>query len=263
MCVFTISSQAKLCTLQGQLRCLYTLYILSTCGGPTHNLKVVTRQLQAHTHQLHLHNQQTTSMHQKGKQLFGPLYVIYCRSTSKTNPLLEEPRNARHSFLIPMHTQSARHSLGRRTPPRRPDHPSRCSSFLQTPPFSNPKTAPSSCCAQDHRTTTCFLFLFHAQKPLFWPHQALQGMTSHAVRTAPARLHGLWRNKTLPLPTRIRTLMPPAATAFAVIASRFQHCAAEHYFAVADSKQTHLLMMRHVSQACEQSHTLQPTAVVH
>ena len=45
---------------------------------------------------------------------------IYCRSTSNS-PL---PANARHSFLIPMHTRSARHSLGRRTPPRRPDLPS-------------------------------------------------------------------------------------------------------------------------------------------
>jgi len=51
------------------------------------------------------------------------------------------------------------------------------------------------------------------------------------------------------------TSMLPAATAVAVIASRSQHCAAEHYFAVADSKQTHLLMMRHVSKACEQSHS--------
>ena len=181
---------------------------------------------------------------------------ICCRSTSKNKTRsrlsLETLGTASSYQCTPV---SARHSLGRRTPPRRPHHPSRSSRFLQKPPFSIPKTAPSSCCAQDHRLTTCFLF--RAQKPLFWPQQALQGMTSHAVRTAPARLHALWRNKILPLPTRVCTSMPPAATAFAVIASRFQHCAAEHVFAVADSKQTHLLMMRHVSQACEQSHTLQ------
>ena len=152
----------------------------------------------------------------------------------KTKPAAgEEPGNARHSFLIPMHTRVSM-ALARPTHSAPPTTPSLTQQPLPPkPPFSNPKTAPSSCCARDHRTTTCFLF--RAQKPLFWPHQALQGMTSHAVRTAPARLHALWRNKILPLPTRVCTSMPPAATAFAVIASRFQHCAAEHIFAVPDS----------------------------
>ena len=228
VCVFTICSQAKLCTLQGQLRCLYTLYILSPCGGPTHNLKVLTTQLQAHTYSCICTTSRQHQCTKKGKHLFcvcthRDLLQIYVQ---KQNPLPAEPGNARHSFLIPMHTRVSP-ALARPTHSAPPTTPS-----LTQQPLP-PKTTvfqSENCSEQLLRPgSQTNNLLFRAQKPLFWPHQALQGMTSHAVRTAPARLHALWRNKILPLPTRICTLMPPAATAFAVIASRFQHCAAEHY----------------------------------
>ena len=165
-------------------------------------------------------------LHQKRQATFW-VHMHVCthqaRSTANLRPENPLPENARHSFLIPMHT---RHSLGRRTPPRRPDLPSP-SPTTDSAINHRFQSASSSCCGKDHITTMCFLF--HAQKPLFWPHQALQGMTSHAVRTPAARLHGSWRNKCLPLPLRMCTSMPPAATTFAVIALRCLQCAAEHY----------------------------------
>ena len=144
---------------------IYIVYIVNLWWCHTQSYSIHQQCSCKHTHTSCICT--TSRQHQctkTGKQLFVCAHIkIYCRSTSKKNPLLEEPGNARHSFLIPMHTQSARHSLGRRTPPRRPHHPSRCSSFLQKPPFSNPKTAPSSCCAQDHTTTTCCYLLLQSR----------------------------------------------------------------------------------------------------
>lgn len=100
------------------------VFIYTICGGPTHIASKSSPAVQAaaSTHIPAASAQSAdTSMHRKRQAtLSGSLHMcthqeIHCRSTSK-NPL-PEPDNARHSFLIPMHTHSARHSLARRTRP--------------------------------------------------------------------------------------------------------------------------------------------------